>query len=265
MTRVVLLTDFGTADGYAAVMAGVVAAAAPGTAVEHASHDIAPGDVFGAALALSRYALLYPEGTVHLVVVDPGVGTDRRALAARIDDRCFIAPDNGVLTLVLAGASRVRLVAIEPGAAGGVAAPTFHGRDVFAPIAARLAAGEAVTAVGNEIHDPYLLETPVPVAEGGAIRGEVIHVDRFGTLITNIPASWVRRADGGGGSTVSVEGVAAGALRRTYGDVEPGALVALVGSLDLLEVSVRDGSAARRLAAGRGAQIEVLNLPGEPV
>jgi S-adenosyl-L-methionine hydrolase (adenosine-forming) len=291
VTRVVLLTDFGTADGYAAAMAGVIAAAAPDAIVEHASHDIAPGDVLGAAIALARYASRYPAGTVHLVVVDPGVGTGRRALAADLDGRRFVAPDNGVLTLVLAAARDAVIVAIDTTHAGD-AAPTFHGRDIFAPAAARLARGEPLHGLGTVIDDPVLLPIPEPAREPDAVRGQVLHVDRFGNLITNIPAAMLagpgaewrgvpgdppggvgerggpgaaegevsRDARGGAGLPavrVLVEGVDAGPVRRTYGDVAPGELVSLIGSLGLLEVSVRDGSAAERLGVGRGARVRV--------
>lgn len=258
MRRVVLLTDFGTADGYAAAMAGVIAAAAPGALVEHAAHDIQPGDIFGAALALSRYACLYPPGTVHLVVVDPGVGTSRRAVGASIDGRFFVGPDNGVFTMALRGAGRVQLVELDPGGGAQDISQTFHGRDLFAPAAARLAGGESLHLLGTPVHDPVLIPVPEPARQGTGIRGAVLHVDRFGTLITNIPASWVRDdPDAGEAPQVAVDGVVIGSVRRTFGDVESGSPVAMVGSLGLLEVAVRDGSAADRLGAAAGSPIRV--------
>lgn len=251
MRRVTLLTDFGTADGYAAAMAGVIAAAAPDAAVEHASHGIAQGDVFGAALALSRYVGRYPAGTVHVVVVDPGVGTDRRAIAARIDGRAYVAPDNGVLTRVLQPADSVEIVEItQPGIVAGSSA-TFHGRDIFAPAAAHLARGEPLEALGPAVRDPEILATPAPERTPTGVRGEVIHVDRFGNLISNIPEDWL------GTGRVVVGGEPVGPVRRTYGEVPVGGVVALVGSIGLLEVSVRDGSAADRLGAGRGTPVMV--------
>jgi S-adenosyl-L-methionine hydrolase (adenosine-forming) len=245
VTRVVLLTDFGTADGYAAAMAAVIAAAAPDVLLEHASHDIPPGDVLAAALALSRYATVYPPGTVHLTVVDPGVGTARRPLAATLDGRHFVGPDNGLFTLVLRGAEHVRIADVGRVGRGPAAAPTFHGRDVFAPAAARLAQGHPVEDLGPPVLDPVLLAIPQPEREAGRIRGQVLQVDRFGNLITNLPAAWVHPfvADHPD-ARVRVETVGVGALRRTYGDVEPGSVVALIGSLDLLEISIRDGHAA---------------------
>ena len=188
MRRVVLLTDFGTADGYAAAIAAVVADGAPDALVEHASHEIAPGDVFGAALALRRYALRYPAGTVHLVVVDPGVGTARRALAAEVDGRLFVAPDNGVLTLVLREGGSVRAVRLPDEDAPSA---TFHGRDVFGPAAARLAAGTMLDELGEPLDRPVLLAVPEATRRDEGIEGEVLHADRYGNLITNIPSSWV--------------------------------------------------------------------------
>jgi S-adenosyl-L-methionine hydrolase (adenosine-forming) len=258
VTRVVLLTDFGTADGYAAAMAGVVASAAPEAVVEHASHEIGPGDILAGAFALSRYAHLYPPGTVHLVVVDPGVGTQRRAIAATVDGRHFVGPDNGLFTCVLEGARRARIVAIHESGRGPDASPTFHGRDIFAPAAAFLARGGALEDLGPSVVDPHILEVPRPERLADSVRGEVLQVDRFGSLVTNIPASWIREMGGAVGAVhVWLDGADMGPIRRTYGDVPTGDVVALLGSRDLLEISVRDGNAAARLGADRGAAVEV--------
>ena len=268
MPRITLLTDFGTADGYVAAMKGVIAARAPDVAVDDASHEIPPGDVAAAAWALSRYWHLYPEGTVHLVVVDPGVGSARRPLAAEARGRFFVAPDNGVLTRVLAEAEDARVVAIE--AKEHFRTPvsaTFHGRDVFAPVAAALAVraatahpdgyGAILDALGPVVTDPVRLPLPAPQRLPGRLLGEVVHVDRFGNLVTNVPGDWVPT-----GATVRVGDGPAMRVLRTYADVSPGELLALVGSADLLEVSVRDGSAAAALGAGRGSEVEV-TLPGD--
>jgi S-adenosyl-L-methionine hydrolase (adenosine-forming) len=259
VTRVVLLSDFGTIDGYAAAMAGVVATEAPDAIVEHATHDIPAGDVMAAALALYRYAALYPPGTVHIAVVDPGVGTARRALAATIDGRHFVSPDNGTLTFILRAAAQVSLVdASRIGRGDQEPAPTFHGRDIFAPAGAHLARGGPLEVLGPPVVDPVLLDIAQPERDGGEIRGEVVHVDRFGNLITNIDARSIHElATDGDAVQVRVGDVDAGPLRRTYGDVPTGGVVALVGSLDLLEVSIRDGDGARSLGAGRGSRVTV--------
>ncbi len=248
MPLVTLLTDFGTADGYVAEVKGVLLSEAPGAVVVDVSHDLAPHDVEGARLALARYWRRFPRGTVHLAVVDPGVGSARAALAVESDGRFLVGPDNGVLSpaLLVAGARAVRL------AVGARAAPTFHGRDVFAPAAGRLAAGESLDALGEPAEECVVRRTPeARRLPDGAIEGCVITVDRFGNAITNLVAGAAVARHGGtlslGGRDVPV--------RRVYADVEPGAPVALVGSNGLLEVAVREGSAAARLGVARGARV----------
>ena len=253
MRRITLLTDFGTADGYVAAMKGVIASIAPETIVDDAAHDIPPGDVDAAAFALARYWRLYPPGTVHVVVVDPGVGTGRRAIAARVDGRFCVAPDNGVLSRVLDEVPAEAIVSIEnPALRRDVVSATFHGRDIFAPAAAHLARGTALDAFGPPVDDPVLLPIPRPERLGRGIRGHVVAVDRFGNLITNVRGDWVDA-----GARVVVAGRDVGPLRRTYADVPPGGVLALVGSTGLVEVSVHGGSAAQELAAGRGTIVTI--------
>ncbi|HEU4631725.1 MAG TPA: SAM-dependent chlorinase/fluorinase [Gemmatimonadaceae bacterium] len=243
---VTLLTDFGTADGYVAEMKGVLLTLAPQVRLVDASHELPPQDVEYARLALARYWRRFPVGTIHVVVVDPGVGSARRAIAVASDGRLLVGPDNGVLSpaLLLPGARAVTL----PTPAG--ASATFHGRDLFAPAAARLAAGATLEALGDPCDDPIVRRTPeAHRLDDGAVLGEVIAVDRFGNLITNLLTTR--------GGTVEIAGERL-AVRRTYADVAPGALLALVGSSGLLEVALREGSAARRLGVGRGAAVRLL-------
>lgn len=244
---VTLLTDFGTADGYVAEVKGALLARVPDATVVDVTHEISPGDLVAAAYVLGRTWRAFPEGTVHLVVVDPGVGTARRALAADAAGHRFVAPDNGVLSHVFerCGASVVSL----PMDAG--ASPTFHGRDVFAPAAARLLAGEPLAALGRPVDDPVLLPAPKLERHGDLVVGEVVHVDRFGTLVTSVPGSAVVE-----GATVRIAGHDV-SLRRTFGDVAPGAPVAFVGSGGTVEVAVRDGRADEVLGVERGAAVRV--------
>lgn len=250
--RITMLTDFGTADGYVAAMKGVIAELAPTALIDDAAHDIAPGDVHAAAWALAGYWRRYPLATVHIVVVDPGVGGPRRALAIGADGRFLVGPDNGVLSRVLSQVTAPRVVAIENevGPSGSVA-PTFHGRDVFAPAAAHLAVGRPIGDLGRDIADPVMLELPQATARGGNVHGEVVHVDRFGNLITNIDARLVA-----GPARVVILGSSC-RLLRTYADAEPGALVAVIGSQNVLEIAIRDGSAADALPARRGELVVV--------
>ena len=168
---ITLLTDFGTADGYVAEMKGVLFSAAPDVSVVDLSHDIPPQDVESARLAVARYWRRFPSGTVHIVVVDPGVGSPRSALAVHSDDRFLVGPDNGVLSpSLLASGSRAVALPVPP-----TAAPTFHGRDVFAPAAASLATGTPIDALGVACHDPVILRTPeARRGTDGSVIGEVI-------------------------------------------------------------------------------------------
>lgn len=240
---VTLLTDFGTADGYVAEMKGVLVTQAPDVSVIDLSHDIAPQQVEAARLAVARYWRRFPPGVVHLVVVDPGVGSAREAIAVMSDGRCLVGPDNGVLSpALLHPSARVVSLPVPPSAS-----PTFHGRDVFAPAAAALARGERLESLGPALPSPVIRRTPEAVREpDGGIRGEVIAIDRFGNAITNIAG----HHDG----TVHV-GERAVVVRRTYDDVPSGALVALVGSSGLLELAVRDGNAAATLGVRPGVVV----------
>ena len=240
---ITLLTDFGTADGYVAEMKGVLATLAPGVPLVDVTHDVPPHDVESARLALARYWRRFPAGSIHLAVVDPGVGTARAALAVMSDERMLVGPDNGILSpaLLMPGAEVVALPT-PPGASA-----TFHGRDVFAPAAAALARGVSIAELGAPYENPVVRRTPEPRRlEDGAIEGEVIAIDRFGNGITNCL--------GLRGGTIEVAGAVL-SLRRTYGDTPAGAPTALVGSSGLIEIAVRGGSAGRELALARGTKV----------
>jgi S-adenosyl-L-methionine hydrolase (adenosine-forming) len=240
---ITLLSDFGTADGYVAEVKGTLMSRAPEAIIVDVAHDVPAHDIEAGRLALARYWRKFPSGTVHFAVVDPGVGSARRPLAVESDGRFLVGPDNGLLSpaLLLAGAKAVEL----PVPSG--AAPTFHGRDVFAPAAALLAAGSHLDALGSPVADPEIRRTREArrVADG-AIEGVVITVDRFGNAVTNLLAAH--------GGIVEV-----GTLRlpvlRTYADVAPGTPLALVGSSGLIEIAVRDGNAAALLGLGRDATV----------
>lgn len=237
---ITLLTDFGTADGYVAEMKGVLFSLLPDVQVIDISHEIPPQDVELARLTLARYWRRFPEGTVHVVVVDPGVGSPRAALAVESERRHLIGPDNGVLSAALL-VPAARAVALPVPAA---ASATFHGRDVFAPAAAAVASGTPLDSLGAVHVAPVLRRTPEPAREpDGSVSGAIIAIDRFGNAITNLAG--VR----GGTLTAGARVVA---VRRTYGDVVPGDALALVGSSGLLEVAIRDGNAAATLGLSRG-------------
>jgi len=243
-TLITLLTDFGTADSYVAEVKGVLLSQVHGAALVDITHQVPPGDVRAAQYILARVWQRFPQGTVHLAVVDPGVGTDRRVLAASLAGHFFVAPDNGLLSFLPSDAHFVALPIPRD------AAPAFQGRDVFAPAAGQLALGASLSHVGHPITDPYRSPLPVPRQDGTVVIGEVIYVDRFGTLVSNIPGQAVEP-----GVRIRVAGTEIGTLARTFGDVTRGALVALVGSGGTVEIAVRDGSAARLLGVGVGAEV----------
>jgi S-adenosylmethionine hydrolase len=246
---VTLSSDFGTADGYVGAMKGVILGGSASARIVDITHEIGPGDVRGGALALEAAAPFFPAGTVHLVVVDPGVGTRRRAIAVEAADATFVGPDNGVLSLAAKGPRRVFVLDRAERHRATVSA-TFHGRDVFAPIVALLAEGARLRDLGTPTAGMTDLELPVPSVSPREVVGQVIHEDRFGNLVTNLTTNELRTllADfGAGGCAVSIGRRSAGRIVRAYGDGERGALLALVGSSGRLEIAVREGSAARRL------------------
>jgi S-adenosylmethionine hydrolase len=249
MPVITLLSDFGSNDSYVAEMKAVLLSAAPESTVVDISHEVPPGDRRAARYLLGRTWHRFPAGAVHVAVVDPEVGTARRALAAQAQGHSFIAPDNGLLSPILDRATVVEL------AVPSEASTTFHGRDVFAPAAARLAKGEALSAMGPVVDDAVFTPLPVPQQDAGGVRGEVVYIDRFGTLISNIPGTAFERSTG-----VVVGGEFTALPGRTFRDVEQGALVAFVGSGGTVEIAARDRSAAQATGVGMGGEVRVLGI-----
>lgn len=251
-----LLTDFGTRDGYVGAMKGVIASLCPSALVHDLTHDIAPGDVRGGALALATSTASFPAGSIHVAVVDPGVGTARRGLLVEAGGQYFIGPDNGLLSLAATRPRRVRELD-RPQYFRATVSSTFHGRDLFASVAGHLAAGRDVAELGGEGADMIEVSLPAVRRHTGGVTGEILHVDRFGNLVTTISRDDLPAAPRA--VTVEVAGRAIAGLVSTYGDVEPGRLTALIGSGGRLEIAVRDGSAAAVLgeAAVAGAAVTV--------
>ena len=247
MTIVTLLTDFGATDSYVAEMKGVLLSSAPSSVIIDVSHGVSPGDIRSAAYILGRTWHRFPPGTIHVVVIDPGVGSPRAALALRAHDHYFTGPDNGVFTPVLKDTEVEAVTLPTP----EWASPTFHGRDVFAPAAAALANGESLASLGPAFAAvPQRLAYTLPHYEGKTVVGEVVYIDRFGSLITNLTTELVPSY-----ATVEVEDLDLGPLKRTFDDVSNGALLAYVGSDGAVEIAVRNGSAARRLGVGVGGRV----------
>src|SRR5262245_56458400 len=252
--RITLLTDFGTADGYVAAMKGAIADIIPSAIIDDAAHDIPLGDIRAAAFTVRRYWRMYPPGSVHVVVVDPGVGSARKALVLVADDRILLGPDNGVFTLVLSeAASWTAYSAERDDFFRPQLSSTFHGRDLFAPLAAHLVNGRPVADVGPQVEDPIRLELPVASQNGERVNGEIVYVDHFGNLVSNIPAELINPA-----MRVRLGTHHLIRVSNTYSDASVGAAVALINPDNGLEIGVRDGNAARYFSVGRGARVELI-------
>ena len=256
---VTLTTDFGYRDPWAGMMKGVMLSINADLVVVDLTHGVPPQDITSGALALADSVSFFPQGAIHVAVVDPGVGTARRPLAARIGAQYYVGPDNGLLTLWLERAEveglETQFVHLDrPQYWLPQVSHVFHGRDIFAPVAAHLAAGVPLEALGTPLTDVVRLDLPRPTRQGKTWRGQVIHIDHFGNLASNIREEHLQ---GETVVTVSLCGVNLSGMVRTFGERPPGELVALFGSTGNLIVSEVNGSAARRLDAPVGAALEV--------
>jgi len=258
MTAIITLTtDFGTRDGYVAAMKGVILSIAPRSRIIDVTHDIPAQNIAEAAFVIASVYRYYPPGTVHVIVVDPGVGTDRRALAVETAHGRFVLPDNGLLTPILLREKEHEAVSLTARRHWRTpdSSATFHGRDIFAPCGAHLAQGVPLQELGTPAGDLHMMDIAEPVRTAdGATVGQIQHVDRFGNMISNIPAELVRRIDV---TAIVCRGVVIAPLHETYGQVAEGQLVALIGSHGYLEIAVRNGSARQELAAAVGDPIRL--------
>lgn len=289
---ITLTTDFGLADGYVGAMKGIILSIAPDARLVDITHEVTPQDVRRAAFVLCSVYPFFPPHAVHLVVVDPGVGGPRRPIALRTPVGTFVGPDNGVFTYVLAREPVEALVELsDPRFRRAEVSYTFHGRDVFAPAAAYLAAGTPLTALGPAVSNPVTFPLPRLEINPGIIVGEVLHTDHFGNVITSIGRlTWAGEElvfepafqDAGskkqgagdkqgtegigptrfraGEAVIGVAGQEIAGIHRTYAEVRPGEVLALVGSHGYLEIAVREESAARRLRLRGGEHVVLRHI-----
>jgi len=259
---IALLSDFGTRDHYVGVMKGVILGINPEVTLVDLTHDVPPHDIAAAAHELASTYRYFPAGTVFLVVIDPGVGTARRGIAAEAGEWKFVAPDNGVLTGVFQDQAPRKVVELtERRYARPTVSRTFEGRDRFAPAAAWLSKGVHVTALGRPISDYTLLDLPAPRVEETRLVGVVARIDRFGNIITNLDRkSCERLTEGVGVLRLTVDGHVIDRIVSTYSDIGPEEIAALFGSTDHLEVAMRARHAAQHLAVQVGADVELIRI-----
>jgi hypothetical protein len=245
-------------DHYVAAMKGTIWSILPDARIADITHDVPPQDIHTGAFTLRQVWSCFPPGTIHVAVVDPGVGTGRSILLATYDDRFLVAPDNGLVTWVHRDFAAQELRAVEnPKFFLPNPSSTFHGRDIMAPVAAHLASGVPPSKFGPKIKTPRFLKIQQRAnRDGGALNGTIIHVDRFGNLVTNIHKEQLPGgADAARGHELLVNGKSIGPLRNTFSDVADGETVAMIGSAGFVEVTVRNGSAAERFAPSVGVVI----------
>jgi S-adenosylmethionine hydrolase len=278
-TIITLTTDFGLADAYVAAMKGVILSINPEANIVDICHTIKPQNIAEAAFVLSTAYPFFPRGTIHVVVVDPGVGTERRAIILKTPTACFVAPDNGVLSYVVQEylvkprvAASQHLAELGPGleavaitrpefcpSAGRTVSTTFHGRDIFAPVAARLSLGQPPLEFGEKITTLTVLPIPKPhKGANGSLVGHILHIDSFGNLITNVNRHDLPEAR----ETITVEvgGRLIKGLSRTYAEGQ--GLLSLTGSSDYLEISLKEGNASAYLNAKVGDEVKITTHKG---
>ena len=255
---ITLLTDFGWGDGYIGAMKGVMLQINPQCRIVDLAHEIAPHDVMGAALVLDQTYSYFPQGTIHVVVVDPGVGGDRRPLVLETEGYRFVGPDNGCFTFVLKRQKEIGAYELtEERFHLPRVSHTFHGRDIFAPVAAHLSAGVSPAAMGPPLNTNELtsLAIPDPVAEEEVLRGEVIGVDSFGNLVTNISQEILGAFAPDGVVEIEIGGEQIKGLKSSYEEGKRGEVLALWGSAGLLEISLKEQSLQRERGWGRGEHV----------
>jgi S-adenosylmethionine hydrolase len=267
---ITLITDFGISDPYVGIMKGVMLSVNPSAVIIDITHEIEPQDVSGAAYCIYSSYRYFPPGSIHVVVVDPGVGTHRSIIAVLMAGHYFLAPDNGVLSLILKSGKADAIINVENDSYFlKPVSQTFHGRDIFSPVAGHLSKGLAVDLLGPGIktNQALCLDLPMPYrSQSGAIVGAVIGVDRFGNLITNIDHPFIVRTFGPFNDrhlNILVGDQQITGLSACYRDVEPQALLAIVGSMEFVEISVNCGNASEFCGESKGSIITITAVGGQ--
>jgi S-adenosylmethionine hydrolase len=259
MSIITLTTDFGTKDGFVAAMKGVIWSINPAVQIADVSHEITPQNILEGALTLWRAYSFFPAGTVHVFVVDPGVGTSRRPIAVRLGEHFFVGPDNGWLTPMLEDDNRQTqedqiIHLTNSGYFLENRSHTFHGRDFFAPVAAHLSLGISLREMGDTIEDLYMIDMTIPIKTKSGWRAHLVMIDHFGNCMTDLPASLLKAS---WQVSFSIRGRKILGVENSYGSKKKGELIALADSSDRIEIAVVNGNAADELGAQVGDLLEV--------
>ena len=255
---ITLMTDFGTSDHFVGVMKGVILNINPKVQIVDITHTVPPQDVHGAAFIVNSTYRYFPAGTIHVVVVDPGVGSRRRAIICQTDTAYFVCPDNGVLSYILNDNTAHRVVSLDNTDYWlSEVSNTFHGRDIFAPVAARLSRGISHSQFGDAVINVVRLPVQIPQVTKTTIAGSIIWVDHFGNLITNLTSDMLESFGMDSGFVIRAGKAEISQLNRAYAESEEGEYLAIIGSCGYLEISINQGSAAQVLGLKRNDLIEI--------
>lgn len=255
---ITLTTDFGLEDYYVGAMKGVMLNIAPDARFVDISHEIPPQDIMAGAWVLQNTVDLYPENTVHLTVVDPGVGTERKPVALKIGDHFFVGPDNGLFSLLTKDNDFEAVHLTNSDFWPSSQSNTFHGRDIFAPVAAHLSAGVELTELGEPLNELETYRWASPVADKDGLEGWIIHIDKFGNLITNLSAGIIEEVIGQQNIKIYVGNTILTDIVDTFADVVEGEPAAYIGSSGMLEIAINKGDAQQMLGVKKGAQISLV-------
>jgi S-adenosyl-L-methionine hydrolase (adenosine-forming) len=260
---ITIMTDFGLTDGFVGAMKGVIYSINPKAIITDITHDINPYNMLGASFIFNSAYKYFPKGTVHLVVVDPGVGSERRALAIETEDYFFVTPDNGVLSSAIENEKVIKIIELsEPKYFRSEVSNTFHGRDIFAPISANLSLGVDIDFFGNRLNDIVRIFSPEPQIAEDKMIGEIIYIDRFGNLITNISMELIRKLANDKEIVIKVGNRTIYKISNSYADVPIGKLLAIFNSFEKLEIALNSASASKILSLQKGDPV-IIQISGE--
>jgi S-adenosylmethionine hydrolase len=260
---ITLMTDFGTKGGYVGAMKGVILGINPQCTVVDITHEIPPQGIFEGAFVLGNTYGFFPQGSIHLAVVDPGVGTQREALVVETEDYYFVGPDNGLFTWIFRGREVKQVIGIRNRDFFlEQISQTFHGRDIFAPIAGHLSLGRKPHEFGVKLDTCSEIDIPEPKVTDKGFTGEIVYIDRFGNLITNLPRHLLEPLSGQGPLQVLIKDKRILGLKTAYAQAKKGELMAIFDSFDLLEISVMGDSAGEALKVAKGEKVELLSPKG---
>ncbi len=257
--RIITLTsDFGSQDYYVSAMKAVILGISPQVRLVDVSHDLPPQDIMAGAWVLKNTAFLYPPGTIHLAVIDPGVGSTRRPVLVQVRNQFFVGPNNGLFSLVVESEEHRVFELNNKRYWRESISTTFHGRDIFAPVAAWLSNGEPPENFGSELGELTTYRWAKPISDDEGVQGWVMHIDRYGNLITNIPQAFIQKYGRESAFKIYVGNTILKDISDAFSDVPDGEAVALIGSSGMLEIAINKGNAEHMLGVEKGAPVSLV-------